>query len=181
MKSATSRRFAKALIEVGQEDGAYQDYGKQLRTALAVFTGAPELYKVLLNPMHKIEERQGLIDKLSESLSLSPSVGRFLKILVNTRNVKRLEDISAAYSRLEDELAGRIRATVESPVDLPPELAEEIRKKLGEASGREVLVSFSKNPALIGGLVIKLDNTILDGSLKTQLELMKEKILEGVV
>lgn len=181
MKSATSRRFAKALIEVGQEDGAYQDYGKQLRTALAVFTGAPELYKVLLNPMHKIEERQGLIDKLSESLSLSPSVGRFLKILVNTRNVKRLEDISAAYSRLEDELAGRIRATVESPVDLPPELAEEIRKKLGEARGREVLVSFSKNPALIGGLVIKLDNTILDGSLKTQLELMKEKILEGVV
>jgi len=181
MKSATSRRFAKALIEVGHEDGAYQDYGKQIRTALAVFTGAPELYKVLLNPMHKIEERQGLIDKLSESLKLSPSVGRFLKILVNTRNIRRLEEICEAYARLEDELAGRIRATVESPVDLPAELADEIKKKLGEASGREVLVSFKKNPALIGGLVIKLDNTILDGSLKTQLELMKEKILEGVV
>src|SRR4030066_654613 len=122
MKSATSRRFAKALIEVGQEEGAHQDYGRQLRTALAVFTGAPELYKVLLNPMHKIEERHGLIDKLSGSLKLSPSVGRFLKILVNTRNIKLLEEISVAYSRLEDEPAGRIRAPGETPVGLPPPL-----------------------------------------------------------
>ncbi len=182
MKSATARRFAKALIEVGREDGSYQDYGRQLRTAVAVFSGAPELYKVLLNPMHRIEDRHGLVGKLAESLKLSPSVARFLNILVDTRNIRLLDDISGAYGRLEDESAGRLRATVESPVDLPPALLDEIKKKLSAGSGgKEVLVSFSKKPGLLGGLVIKLDNTILDGSLKTQLELMKEKILEGVV
>ncbi|MFQ5735340.1 MAG: ATP synthase F1 subunit delta [Thermodesulfobacteriota bacterium] len=181
MKSATSKRFAKALIEVGREDGAYKEYGRELRTALAVFSGTPELYKVLLNPMYRIEERQGLIAKLSDSLKLSRSVSRFLNILVDTKHIKQLDDICSAYSTLEDELSGRLRAVLESPVDIPAELVDEIRKKLSESTGREVIISFSKNPALIGGLVIRLDNTILDGSLKTQLELMKEKILEGVV
>ncbi len=181
MKNATSRRFAKALIEVGREDNAYQEYGRQLRTAMAVFSGAPELYKVLLNPMFRASERYGLITKVAESLKLSTPVTRFLNILMETRNIRLLDDIVEAYSRLEDELSGRIRASVESPAELAPALLEEIKKKLGEATGREVLVSFEKNPALLGGLVIRLDNTILDGSLKTQLELMKEKILEGVV
>lgn len=181
MKSATAKRFAKALLEVGKENGAHQDYGRQLRTAVAVFESTEGLYKVLLNPMYGIEQRHGLIAKLAESTKFPPAVARFLNILVDTRNIRLLNDIAEAYSQLEDDLSGRVRATVESPMELPPALLDELKKKLSETTGKEVLVSYTLNPAIIGGLVIKLNNTILDGSLKTQLELMKEKILEGVV
>lgn len=181
MKSSVSRRFAKALIEIGKEENKYDQYGKELRTAVAVFSGNPELYKLLLNPMYRIEFRRGLIDKISEANKFSPHVSKFLNILVDTRKIKLLEDISEAYSKYEDELIGRLKATVEAPAELDPALLEDIKKKISSSTGKEVILSFRKNAALLGGLVIKIDNTILDGSLKTQLELMKEKIIEGVV
>lgn len=180
VRTSVARRYAKALIAVGKEDGAYANYGKELRTALGVFSGAPELYKVLLNPMYRIQERLALVTKAAESAKLSNAVTRLLIILVERRKIMLLVDVVAAYSRLEDELAGRIRALVESPVDLTQPALDAIRDRIKVSTGREVVVTFHKNPALIGGLVIKIDNTILDGSLKTQLELMKEKILQGV-
>lgn len=181
MKGSIAARYAKALIEIGREDDSCDRYGRELRTVEAVFAGNPVLYKVLLNPMYKVEERKGVMTRVAESLKLSPYVSRFLNILVETRNLRFLDDISKAYSRLEDEIAGRVRATVESPGEMPPALLDEIRKKLGSVLKKEVLLSHSRNPALIGGLLVRIENTILDGSLKNQLELMKEKILEGAV
>ncbi|MBI5885881.1 MAG: ATP synthase F1 subunit delta [Deltaproteobacteria bacterium] len=175
-----ARRYAKALIAVGTEDGAYVNYGKELRTAVGIFQGAPELYKVLLNPMYRIEERRVLLTKVAEGAKFSSAVTRLLFILMETRKIRLLDEIAAAYSRLEDGLAGRIRIVVESPVELSPDALNAVKDKIKASTGREVIATFAKNPSLIGGLVIKLDNTILDGSLKTQLELMKEKILQGV-
>lgn len=181
MKNSAARRFAKALIELGKEENKYDQFGKELRAAFAVFKGSPELYKVLLNPMYKLDLRKGIMEKVSESLKLSPYVGRFFNILVETRNVRLLEDIIAAYSRLEDELAGRLRATLEAPVEPDALTIESIKEKLAKATGKQVTLTCRNNPSLLGGLVLRIDNTILDGSLRTQLDLMKEKIMEGVV
>ncbi|MBI5827209.1 MAG: ATP synthase F1 subunit delta [Deltaproteobacteria bacterium] len=181
MKGSVAARYARALIETGREDNSCDRYGRELRTVEAVFAGNPVLYKVLLNPMYRVEERKGVMGKVAESLKLSPYVSRFLNILVETRNIRFLDEISKAYSRLEDEIAGRVRATVESPGDIDPALLDEIRKKLSSILKKDVLLSHGKNPALIGGLLLRIENTILDGSLKNQLELMKEKILEGAV
>lgn len=181
MKSSASKRFAKALIEIGREENAWDRYGKELRTVVAMFRGNPELEKVLLNPMYKLEERKALMESIASSAGLSAHVSKFFSILVQTRRIGFLDEISEAYSRFEDELSGRIRASVEAPTELGGDVVEEIRKRLGELTGKEVILTCSSNPALLGGLVLKIENTILDGSLKTQLELMKEKILEGVV
>lgn len=181
MKSSSARRFAKALIGVAREENKVDAYGKELRSVVAVFKGNEDLYKVLLNPMYKIEERRSLVGAVSGSLKLSEYVGRFIAILVETRNIRLLEAVAEAYSRLEDELSGRIRAVVEAPAEPGAALLDEIRKKIAEAAGKEVIISFKENKALLGGLIVRMENTVLDGSLKTQLELMKEKILEGVV
>jgi len=181
MKSSVAKRFAKAIIEIGMEEKAYEAYGKELRSVLAVFKGNPGLVKILLNPMYKLEERKGLINKVSASVGLSPYVTRLMAILVETRNISFLEEVVEAYSRLEDGLAGRLRASVEAPIELEGALVDEIRAKLGSLTGKEVILTYRHNPSLLGGLVLRIDNTILDGSLKTQLELMREKIIEGVV
>lgn len=181
MKGSVAKRYARALIETGREENSCDRYGRELRTVEAVFAGNPLLYKVLLNPMYKVEERKGVMAGVAGSLDLSPHVIRFLNILVENRNIRLLGEISKAYSKLEDEVAGRVRATIESPGDIPPALLDEIRKKLSSTLEKEVLLVHGRNPALIGGVLIRIENTILDGSLKNQLELMKEKILEGAV
>lgn len=181
MKSSAAKRFAKALIEIGVEERAYEAYGKELRSVLAVFKGTPDLVKVLLNPMYKLEERKGLINKVSASVGLSPHVTRLMAILVETRNIRFLEEVVTAYSRLEDGLSGRLRASIEAPMEMEGALVDEIRAKLKGLTGKEIILTYRHNPSLLGGLVLRIDNTILDGSLKTQLELMREKIIEGVV
>ena len=181
MKSSAAKRFAKALIEIGTEEKAFEAYGKELRSVLAVFKGNPDLEKVLLNPMYKLEERKSLIEKVSASLGLSPYVAKFMTILVDTRNIRFLDEVVEAYSRMEDGLSGRLRASIEAPMELPEALVDEIRSKLKGLTGKEVILTYKNNPALLGGLVLRIDNTILDGSLKTQLEMMKEKTIEGVV
>ena len=181
MKTSVARRYAKALIEIGKETGEYGVYGKEVRTVYAAFESAPELYKALLNPMFPIEDRIGLTERVSYALKLSKPVERFLGILIRARKIRLLSDIAEAYSKLEDDISGRIKVTVLSPVDMDASTLDEIKKKIGAATGKEAVVSCSKDASLIGGMVVKVGNTILDGSLKTQIERMKEKILEVAI
>lgn len=180
-KTGTAKRLAKALLEVGREENAYREFGEELKAMAEVFRKNPELMGVLLNPMYKLEQRLDLVEKVSQGADLKPQVARFLRILVESRSINLIQEIAAAYSDLEDEIAGRIRAQVESPFEVGEDSLQAIKAQLSKATGKEVVLGYKKNPALIGGIVIRMDNTILDGSLKTQLELMKEKILEGVV
>ncbi|MBI5345284.1 MAG: ATP synthase F1 subunit delta [Deltaproteobacteria bacterium] len=181
MRSSTAaKRFAKALMEAGIEDNASAKYGQELSTAAGVFNALPELYGIMLNRMYRLEERNNLMDKISGSLNLSPAVARFLNILVGVRRIELLDAVIEAYTRIEDSRAGRVRAIVETPFDLSQEVMEEIKDGLERFTGKEVILRPVKNPSLIGGIVIRMDNTVMDGSLKTQLEMMREKIMEGV-
>jgi len=79
---------------------------------------------------------------------------------------------------MEDDLSGRIKVNVETTVELNEGRIAEIRKRLQEITKEEVILSVEKNPALIGGLVFRIGNTILDGSIKRQLERLKEGITQ---
>ncbi len=180
-KSAVAKRYAKALIELGQEEKRYKEIGRELRDISTVFTANPELKRFALNPMYKLEDRHGLIKKVGDVLEISDTVKRFLAILTKNRGIGIIEDINAAYSILEDELSGRIKVTVKSAAELDKNRIDEITKKLHQLTNKEIIITVEKTPALIGGLVFRIGNTILDGSIKTQLERVKEKIIQGVI
>ncbi len=179
--SAISRRYAKALIDIGKEEGAVEKFGAELRDWLKVTEESPELAKVLLNPMFKLEERMALAGSVSDKLSSSPQVKRFIGILVEKGKIGFLDDISSAYLKFEDDLLGRLRATVVSPGAADEAFLASVKEKLGTETGKEIIISNEVDPGLIGGFVIRLENTVFDGSLKVQLELMREKMLGGAV
>ncbi len=179
--SAISRRYAKALIDIGKEEGTVEKFGAELRDWLTVTEESPELVKVLLNPIFKLEERSALAGSVADKLSSSPQIKRFIGILVNKGKVGLLEDISASYLKYEDELLGRLRATVVSPGEADETFLASVKERLSAETGKEIIISNEVDPAIIGGFVIKLENTVFDGSLKVQLELMREKMLGGAV
>lgn len=180
-KTSLARRYAKAFIELGQEDNSYERLGSELRDVLALTKGSPELLKVFLNPMHRLEERTALMDSLSEKMGLSDYTKRFFAILVETGNINLIDDICEAYVSMEDDLAGRIRATVVSPGEAGEDLLGEIRSRLETETGKKVILSHQKDESLLGGFLIKIGNTMLDCSISAQLERMREKTLEGVL
>ncbi|HHL39680.1 MAG TPA: ATP synthase F1 subunit delta [Deltaproteobacteria bacterium] len=180
-RSSVAKRYAKALMEIGREEKSVERFGDELRSLAATFRGSPALCKVLLNPMYRLEERKALAAGLAEKLGASERVARLLEILVEGRKVRLVGEIAQAYARMEDELAGRLRVGVEAASPLGKELLESISGKLGDETGKEIILSFEEKPELIGGVVIRMGNTIFDGSLRGQLERMREKILGGVV
>lgn len=180
-KSGSAKRYAKALIDVAAEDKAIVQYGKELRSIVEALGVSEELGKVLLNPMYTLEERHAVGDGLCDKLGTSKALKNFLRILVERRGVNMFSDIGRAYSRFEDDIAGRVRAEVQAPTELAETTLEGVKSKLKEETGKEVILTFKKVPELIGGFVVRMDNLILDGSVKAQLESMKEKLLEGAV
>ncbi|MBI5328147.1 MAG: ATP synthase F1 subunit delta [Deltaproteobacteria bacterium] len=180
-KDAAAKKYAKALIEIGQDENRYREIGKELRNISAVFADNPELKRFAINPMYKLEDRQGLVEKVADTIEISPLVKKFLSVLVETRGIGIVEDISSSYSKMEDELSDRVKVTIESAIDLDEGRLKEIQKRLHEITRKEVAIVIEKNQALIGGLVFKIGNTIFDGSIKNQLQRVKEKIIQGVI
>jgi len=180
-KAGVARKYAKALIDVAVEDNAAAQYGKELGSIVEAMGVSGELGKALLNPMYTLEERQAVGDGLCDKLGTSNALKNFLRILIERRSVGLLSDIGTAYSRFEDDIEGRVRAEVQAPTELTTATLDEVRDKLKAETGKDVILTFKKSPALIGGFVVRMDNLILDGSIKAQLESMQEKLLEGAV
>ncbi|MEE9543478.1 MAG: ATP synthase F1 subunit delta [Thermodesulfobacteriota bacterium] len=179
--STIAKRYARALLEIGVEEKAHAKFGTELRDIYAVSTGNPELTGALSNRMFKLEERRALADGVLDMLGATDMVKRFIRILIDNGKIGQLEDVCSAYFDLEDELSGRIRVDVETPGAAPQGFITDLKARLKEETGKEIIVNHGENPEIVGGFVIRVGNVLLDASLKVQLEHMKEKIVEGVV
>ncbi len=177
--TAAARKFARALMEVGLPGEEAGKFGEDLQALNEVFRDNPRLSRALLNPMNKLDERLAFMDEISRRVKASPAVAKFMDILVETRNIGLIKEIAEAYARLDDERTGRLRAAIEAPAPLPEDVLAEIRRRLEEITGKDVLLTFTVDPSLIGGLVVKLENTVIDGSLRTQLDILRERLREG--
>jgi F-type H+-transporting ATPase subunit delta len=103
----------------------------------------------------------------------------FLLLLFDKGRIQYVKDISAFYEKLTDELANIVRADLVSAVEMPEESIEKIRAALSEKTGKEVRMETRVDPALIGGVVTKIGDLVLDGSVKTQLISLKESLQRG--
>jgi len=174
--TAIAKKLAKALMDVGIPDGQAERFGSDLKGLASVFRANGMLAGALLNPMYSLEDRLDLMVKVSRAIEVSTAVEKFMGILIETRHIRLIEKIESAYARLDDELAGRLRATIEAPGELSAGILNEIKARLSEITGKDVVLNSTTDPSLIGGLVIKLDNTVVDGSIRTQLELLKTRM-----
>jgi F-type H+-transporting ATPase subunit delta len=178
-KPALAKRYATALVSIGKEDGNIEKYGKELSTIARSFKENPALYKTLLNPMYPLKERTALAEEIF-AWAGNP-VKRLLSLLIERRDIRLVEAVAERYTRMEDELVGRIRVAVYAAAPLEPAQFEEIKGKIESSTGKRALVSFEKRPELLGGLFVRIGNRVIDGSVKTQLERAREKLLEGVI
>lgn len=164
-------------MDVGIAEHSTERFGKDLLALIAVFRNNSGLAGILLNPMHDLQARQDLMREISRAAEVSTVTEKFMNFLVTSRHIRLLEEIESSYAKLDDELSGRLRAAIEAPAELSEGQKADIKTKLAAITGKDVVLDFKSDPALIGGLVIKLENTVIDGSIKTQLELLRTKMM----
>jgi F-type H+-transporting ATPase subunit delta len=103
----------------------------------------------------------------------------FLYLLFDKGRIGFLADINDFYQKLADELKGVARASLVSAVELPSETIEKIRSTLSTKTGKDIILDVEQDPALIGGIITKIGDLVLDGSIKTQLQNMRESLKRG--
>ncbi|MDP2646784.1 MAG: ATP synthase F1 subunit delta [Desulfobacterales bacterium] len=182
MKQITiSRRYAKALLLIGKDDGRAQVYGEELCKILELISKEKELQEAICNPLYDTASRKRVLQAVLSKLELFPVVNSFLLLLFDKGRFGLLNQINDFYELFLDEFNGVVRADLTSAFKLQPETVTRVKRELNRITGREVKLELSVDPALIGGIVTKIGDHILDGSIKTQLNNMKESLNRGDV
>lgn len=176
---AISRRYAKALLLLGKEDGQAETYRTELSGVAAFLEKEAELSRTIANPIYELYGRRGVLKVVVEKLNLSPVIASFALLLFDKGRFGYLSSIDETYQKLVDELNGVAHAHVVSAVDLSEDAVEKIKAALSALTGKVVILNLEKDPGLIGGIVTKIGDLVLDGSVRTQLQNMKESFKRG--
>lgn len=174
-----AKRYARALLDLGKEDGNFEQYGEQLAQWVELLDESPELETVLSNPGLEFTDRRKLLDTFLEKMGLSPLVKNFFRLLMDRGRIGALREIYAVYEGLIDEVKGITRAEVVSAVPLAEGDVERIKGALAAMAGADVTLKVKEDPSLIGGVVARIGDLVLDGSVRTQLETLKDSLRRG--
>lgn len=175
-----ARRYARALLELGTEYKNLDKLNEQLGALGRVYTSNADLSNVLLNPSIKLEERRAIVRAIAQKYAFEPLLVNFSLLLMDKDRFRQIPAIAEEFSRLVDEKKGNVRADVTSASQLSPIQQNELKKALAAMTGKNVLLETQVDPELIGGAVTRVGDVIYDGSVRTQLQKMREAILKEV-
>ena len=176
---AIGRRYAKALLLIGKEDGQVGTYRQELEYFSALVQKEAVLGQVISNPLYNAEGRKKVLESVIEKLALSRVMTSFLTLLFDKGRFVYLSSINEFYQKLADDLKGIARASLVSATVLSSETVDKIRNTLSEKTGKDIILEVEQDPGLIGGIVTRIGDLVLDGSIKTQLLNMRESLKRG--
>lgn len=178
---AVSRRYAKALILIGKEDGLAEQYNEELGAVAGLFDTQEGFEKALTNPLFNKNDRKKILEAVLAALDLSAIMKSFLILLFNKGRIGFLREISSHYKDLADELKGVVKASIVSATELSSDAVDKIKQALSKKTGKTIVLKVDQDPDLIGGVVTKIGDLVLDGSVRTQLMNMSETLKKGEI
>jgi len=171
-----ARRYAKALLIIGKEDDKAESYKKELDRFSDLIAREKELEQAITNPLYDVGGRKKVLQAVIEKVGISKVLASFLLLLFDKGRFGFLSDINEFYKKLADELKGIVRASLVSATELSSETVEKIRTTLSKKTGKDIILEVEQDPSLIGGIVSRIGDLVLDGSIKTQLLNMRESL-----
>lgn len=178
MTGSIARRYAKAILDVAREKNTLEQTGDQLRV-LSALASDPQIAAAFANPLLSTSARRELARTIAGTLSLGPMMSNFLSLLADHRRLDHLSGIAQQYEKLVDQQLGRVRATITSATALSPEDLQSLVGAFERKTGRSVLAETRVDAELLGGVVVDIEGTIYDGSLRTQLRTLATHIAGG--
>ena len=178
-RSKVSKRYAKALLSLGMEDGRFQEYGKELQDFSAFCDSHRELNQTISNPAFRLEDRKGILGTLLAGSGYSETIRNFLSLILDKKRISAVGEISAFYGQLTDEVSGVVRAEVVVPRPLSAEAENNLGKALEQMTSKKVRMNIRQDSGILGGIIVKIGDLVADGSLKAQVQGIKESLKRG--
>ena len=175
----SANRYAKALFDVALEEKAdLAQVDRDLEAVATMMKGSPDLAAASGRGVVSDAQRQSLMEAVSKAMTLTTPVTKLLVLLATSRKLNLVPDLAAAYRERLLAHQNIIRAEVTSAAPLSPEKTQALADSLSKVTGKKVELSTSVDPELLGGVVATIGSTVYDGSVKTQLQKLRQELVE---
>jgi len=171
-----ARRYASALADVILERGEAKDVQHELQLWEAVLQSNATLQEVFRNPTIALDQKRAVLNKLIDRAKPRPTTTNFLKVLLQNQRLTELPEINRKLAEILDERAGMVAATVTTARPVPDNIQRSLEQRLTTVTQKKVRLNFEHDADLIGGLVARIGSTVFDGSVRNQLQQIKERM-----
>ena len=171
-----ARRYASALADVTLERGEAKEVQRELQQWEELLQSNAALQEVFRNPTIALDQKRAVLNKLIDRAKPRATTTNFLKVLLQNQRLTELPEINRKLAEILDERAGMVAATVTTARQVPDDIQRSLEQRLTAVTQKKVRLNFKQDPDLIGGLVTRIGSTVYDGSVRNQLQLIKEKM-----
>jgi F-type H+-transporting ATPase subunit delta len=176
--SGVAERYASALFDLARDSASIEKVEDELRTMAAAVEESEELRRLVQSPVFSADEQERAIGAVAEHLRIAGLTANFLRLVAKNRRLWALSHMIRALRRLAATHRGEVAAEVVSAHPLKNEQVAALKAALKEKIGKDVTLETRTNPALLGGLVVKVGSRMIDTSLRTRLLTVKTRLKE---
>jgi F-type H+-transporting ATPase subunit delta len=177
--SGIAGRYASALFELAREAKAFDKVGGALDSFSALLDGNEDLDRLVRSPIFTAEEQVSALDAVLKKAKIDGLAANFLKLVAAKRRLFAVRGMIAGYRALVADELGVVSAEVTVAAPLSDKNRDAVLKALESQAGAKISLTEKVDPAIIGGLVVKMGSRMIDASLKTKLNAMKIAMNNG--
>ncbi|SET16477.1 ATP synthase F1 subunit delta [Anaerobranca gottschalkii] len=180
MKSTIANRYALGLFKIAEENNLVDRITEDCLFLMEVFNTTPELQRIFENPKISKEDKLSLINQGLKD-NLHQHTIAFIALMVEKGRASQIKDSLASYVNLAEKAKGLINVEVTTAIELDEEQIQRLREGLIKMTRKEINIKSIKDPSILGGVIIKLGNKVIDGSIKHQIDKIKDSLLKAQV
>ena len=169
--------YAKALLSVGEKSGDTEQLLDELDAIADAVSQSPKLDAAFHSPQVSVEEKQKLVNSIFGGKASAPMLN-FLQVLVSKGRFDCLRAVSAAARTLSDERSGQIQATLTTAEAVDDNIRNKIADALSKKLGKKVKLEAFVDPSIVGGIVVRVGDTVYDSSVVGQLQQVRRRAVE---
>ncbi|MBQ9406359.1 MAG: F0F1 ATP synthase subunit delta [Desulfovibrio sp.] len=181
INTVVARRYANAMFALGKKDGeaALNARGESLAAIGQMLAVSPALGLALKSPVIGVDEKKALLSKLLGKIKADKTLTNFCLLLADKDRLAFLGEIAACYGKLLDEAKGIIRGQCVTAVQLSADKQSKLKETLQKKAGADIELTFAVDKDILGGMVLKMGDRVLDASLRAQLQILRETFKRG--
>lgn len=171
-----ARRYADALLDVAGDQNSVEESLEDVRLIGNTVEGSPDLMVFLKSPVIRYDDKLEALKKIFDA-RVNETTMRFITLLARKNRIDLLDQITAAFIEAYNEAAGIIRVEVATAVPLDDSQREALHRSLEQKTGKQVEMQTTVDSSLRGGMSVRIDDTVIDGTVKHKLEELELQLL----
>ena len=178
--SVLSLRYAHAFASVAAS--SHLDVAaaqQQLSDFSGTLAGSRELREVLMNPSIANDQKLKVLDAIAGRIGMFPQVRNFIAVIMDHQRLDELDEILTEYHAVADDQSGLTEAEVTSARPLNDNDRAELEAQVAKLAGGRIRTTYSQDATLLGGAVVRIGSTVYDGSIRAQLQQLKQKLVNA--